>query len=87
MILDNLGANLLILICCALGLIYAVINAYMLSKIKLFHSDRKAVYDKFEDDDEASIETIPDNLTHDVLEVASYIERVIIFSLKSKKTL
>jgi len=74
MILDNIAANVIILVCCIVGLLYAIGNAYILSKIKLWHSDRR-VYEKF-DDEEAEVETIPDNLTQEVLEVASYIENV-----------
>jgi len=75
MILGNLAANLIILVCCAIALIYAIINAFILSRIHLFHTDRRQVYSKFEDE-EPEIESISDDLTHEVLEVASYIEKV-----------
>ena len=80
MTLDSISVNIIILVCCTIGLIYAILNAYLLSKVPLFHSDRKKVYQKFEDE-ESEIESIPDNLTHEVLEVASYIENVIFLLL------
>lgn len=80
MILDNIAANVIILVCTIVGLLYAIVNAYLLSRVKLWHSDRK-VYDKL--DEEASVESIPDNLTEEVLEVASYIERVHLFFIRN----
>ena len=84
MILDSIAANVIILVCCIIGLIYAIVNAYLLSKVHIWHSHRR-VYEKFEDE-EAEIESIPDNLTEEVLEVASYIENVK-FPLKIRKIL
>lgn len=74
MILDSIAANVIILVCCIIGLVYAIVNAYLLSKVHIWHSHRR-VYEKFEDE-EAEMESIPDNLTEEVLEIASYIERV-----------
>jgi len=66
------GANILILVCVALGLLYAIFNAYLVSKVKLSSGGRRGLesYNKFHDED-----SNPDQRINLLLEVGSHIEK------------
>jgi len=66
------SVNLIILGCCLVGLIYAIFNALLLSRVRLLGGSGRVTesYNKFHDE-----EQIPDARTGLLLEIGSYIER------------
>lgn len=67
---DNI---LIILVCCLVGLIWAILNAVAIAKVKITgegSASRVNSYNQFQD-----VETQPNSRINLVLEIASYIEK------------
>lgn len=69
----NFDQSVLVIICCCfIGLLWAIFNAYQLSKVKVTSTPNLSdSYNKFQDEENADAAA----KTNLLLEVASYIER------------